>query len=148
MRNGSMMTIWVRFVRRLRDGVPLTAFLRGFWLRRHFQSSGVVLALPGGAMPTVINRGGRIEIESCTFESGVRIELSKNARLFIGKGTYINRNVHLVVAESVRIGRGVKIGWDVVIMDTDLHGHSGKPARSKAVVIVEISWIGCRSLLL
>lgn len=99
-------------------------------------------------MPTVINRGGQIEIESCSFEPSVRIEIHHDAHLFIGKGTYLNRNVHLVVAESMRIGRGVKIGWDVVIMDTDLHGHSGKPARPKPVIIDDDVWIGCRALIL
>jgi acetyltransferase-like isoleucine patch superfamily enzyme len=48
----------------------------------------------------------------------------------------------------VTIGRGVKIGWDAVIMDTDLHGHSGQPARTKPVVIDDDVWIGCRALLL
>jgi acetyltransferase-like isoleucine patch superfamily enzyme len=143
-----MVSSLVRLVERLREGVPLSAFWRGFWLRRHFHTSGLVLALPGGPMPTVINRGGRIEVGGCSFEPGVRLELSRDANLFIGKGTYINRNVNIVVAESVRIGHGVKIGWDVVIMDTDLHGHSGKPARSKPVVIDDWVWIGCRALIL
>ena len=48
----------------------------------------------------------------------------------------------------MRIGRGVKIGWDVVILDTDLHGHSGRPAVSTPVVIDDNVWIGCRALIL
>ena len=137
-----------RFFERLREGVPLSAFARGLFLRRHFRLAGLILALPGGPMPTVINSGGDIEIESCSFESGVRLELHENATLFIGKGTYLNRNVQIVVAESVWIGRGVKIGWDTVIMDTDLHGHSGQPAQSKPVIIEDDVWIGCRALVL
>lgn len=143
-----MLQGWNRFVERLREGVPLSAFGRGLILRRHFRTQGLILALPGGSMPRVINRGGLIEVESCSFEPGVRLELHGNANLFIGKGTYLNRNVHIVVAESVRIGRGVKIGWDTVIMDTDLHGHSGKPARARPVVIDDEVWIGCRALIL
>jgi len=143
-----MIRSLVRFIERLREGVPLAAFLRGFWIRRHFRTDGLILALPGGPMPTIINRGGRIDVESCSFEPGVRLELSRGAHLFIGKGTYINRNVNLVVAESMRIGRGVKIGWDTVIMDTDLHGHSGKSAISKPVVIGNDAWIGCRAVIL
>jgi acetyltransferase-like isoleucine patch superfamily enzyme len=61
---------------------------------------------------------------------------------------YLNRNVHIVTAESVTIGHRVKIGWDTVIMDTDLHGHSGLPARTKPVVIEDDVWIGCRVLIL
>ena len=94
------------------------------------------------------NKGGTIVVESCSFEAGVRLEVYKGATISIGKGTYLNRNVHIVAAESVTIGRGVKIGWDAVIMDTDLHGHSGQPARTKPVVIDDDVWIGCRALLL
>jgi acetyltransferase-like isoleucine patch superfamily enzyme len=137
-----------RFVELLRGGVPLSAFWRGLRLRRHFNAEGLILALPGGPMPVVINRGGRITIESCTFEPRVRFEMYPDADLFIGKGTYLNRNVQIVVADSVRIGRGVKIGWDVVIMDTDLHGHSGRPALARPIVIEDRVWIGCRALIL
>jgi acetyltransferase-like isoleucine patch superfamily enzyme len=137
-----------RLLERLREGVPLSAFVRGMWLRRHFNTDGLILALPGGPMPTVKNRGGRIDIESCSFESRVRLELYPGATLQIGKGTYLNRNVHIVVGEAVTIGRGVKVGWDVVIMDTDLHGHSGQEAVTKPVSIEDDVWIGCRALIL
>jgi acetyltransferase-like isoleucine patch superfamily enzyme len=137
-----------RIVERLREGVPLSAFWRGLLLRRHFQGSGLILSLPGGPRPIVKNQGGAIIVESCSFEVGVRLEVYRGATLVIGKGTYLNRNVHIVVAESVVIGRGVKIGWDTVIMDTDLHGHSGRPAQAKPVVIEDDVWIGCRALIL
>src|SRR5215213_8899680 len=94
-----------RFVERLREGVPLSAFWRGLRLRRHFRAAGLILALPGGPVPVIINRGGRIMIESCTFEPKVRFEMYPSAELFIGKGTYLNWNVQIVVADSVRIGR-------------------------------------------
>lgn len=137
-----------RFRERLREGVPLSAFWRGLLVRRHFPGAGLVLALPGGPLPQVRNQGGRIEVETCSLEAGVRIEVYDNAVLSIGKGTYLNRNVHIVAKESVVIGQQVKIGWDTVIMDTDLHGHSGKPARSRPVVIGDNVWIGCRALIL
>lgn len=137
-----------RFVERLREGVPISAFLRGLLLRRHFRGAGLILSLPGGPMPVVKNLGGQILIESCSFESGVRLEVYPGGTLSIGKGTYLNRNVQIVVKESVRIGRGVKIGWDVVIMDTDLHGHSGHPAKTRPVIIDDNVWIGCRALIL
>ena len=132
----------------MEEGVPLSAFLRGLFLRRHFRGAGLILSLPGGPLPWVRNRGGNIFVESCSFEAGVRIEVYPGGTLSIGKGTYLNRNVNIVVAESVRIGRGVKIGWDVVIMDTDLHGHSGQPSKTKPVVIDDNAWIGCRVLIL
>ena len=144
-----MLSRFGKFVHWLREGVPLSAFWRGFLLRRHFSGvNGLVLALPGGARPIVKNQGGTIIVESGTFEAGLRLEVYSGAILRIGKGTYLNRNVHIVVAESVTIGWGVKVGWDVVIMDTDLHGHSGYPPRSKPVVIGDEVWIGCRAVIL
>jgi acetyltransferase-like isoleucine patch superfamily enzyme len=143
-----MLSGLARFIERLQEGVPISAFWRGFLLRRHFLGTGVILSLPGGPLPRVRNLGGDIFVDSCTFEAGVRLEVYKGGKLSIGKGTYINRNAHIVVNESVQIGYGVKIGWDVVIMDTDLHGHSGQPARTKPVVIEDNVWIGCRALIL
>src|SRR5581483_5822312 len=137
-----------RFVQRLREGVPLSAFGRGLVLRRHFPGAGLILSLPGGPLPIVKNSGGSIAIESCSFEPGVRLEVLKGARLTIGKGVYLNRNVQIVTARSVTIGRNVKIGWDTEIMDTDLHGHSGRPASVKPVVVEDEVWIGCRVIIL
>jgi acetyltransferase-like isoleucine patch superfamily enzyme len=137
-----------KFLERRRAGVPLSAFFRGLLLRRHFPGAGLILSLPGGPLPVVRNTGGKIAVKSCTFEAGVRLEVGRDATLSIGKGTYLNRNVHIVAAESVQIGCFVQIGWDVVIMDTDLHGHSGQPAGTKPVVIGDEVWIGCRALVL
>ena len=144
----SLFAAFLRFVERLREGVPLSAFLRGLRLRRHVRAEGLILALPGGPLPKVLNRGGTIQIESCSFEAGVRLEVHSDATLTIGKGTYVNRNVHMVIADRIDIGRRVKIGWDVVIMDTDLHGHSGQPTMTRPVVIEDDVWIGCRALIL
>ena len=144
----STLRNFLRFTERLREGVPLSAFWRGLRLRRHFQADGLILALPGGPMPKVLNRGGAIHIESCSFEAGVRLEVYSKATLTIGKGTYVNRNVHIVVADRVDIGRRVKIGWDAIVMDTDMHGHSGQPMVTRPVIIEDDVWIGCRALIL
>jgi acetyltransferase-like isoleucine patch superfamily enzyme len=56
--------------------------------------------------------------------------------------------VQVIVAQSVHIGGGVKIGWDTIIMDTDLHGHSGQPTKTRPVVIEDDVWIGCRAIIL
>lgn len=137
-----------RFRERLGEGVPLSAFLRGLTVRRHFQGRGLILALPGGPLPHIKNLGGQILADACSLEHGVRFEIYRGATLSIGKGTYFNRNVQVVVQESVQIGHGCKIGWDVIIMDTDLHGHSGQPAKAKPIVIEDNVWIGCRAIIL
>jgi acetyltransferase-like isoleucine patch superfamily enzyme len=137
-----------RFRERLGEGVPLSAFWRGLLVRRHCGGQGVILALPGGPLPRIKNLGGRIIADGCSLEHGVRLEVYRGATLSIGKGTYLNRNVQIVAQESVQIGCGCKIGWDVIIMDTDLHGHSGQPAKTRPVVIDDNVWIGCRALIL
>lgn len=143
-----MLKGFVRFIERLQEGVPLSAFWRGYLLRRRLPGAGLVLALPGGPLPVIRNLGGELHVEGASFEPGIRIEVHRGAVLAIGKGTYLNRNVQIIAAESVRIGRGVKIGWDVVILDTDLHGHSGRPPETRPVVIEDDVWIGCRALIL
>ena len=117
-------------------------------MRRRLNAKGLVLALPGGPLPTVRNRGGDLDVDSCTLEPGVRFELYPGSKIRIGKGVYLNRNVHIVAAAEVSIAWGTKIGWDVVIMDSDLHGHSGRPTMAKPVVIEENVWIGCRAVIL
>jgi acetyltransferase-like isoleucine patch superfamily enzyme len=117
-------------------------------VRRRLNAKGLVLALPGGPLPTVRNRGGDLDVDSCTLEPGVRFELYPGSKIRIGKGVYLNRNVHIVAVAEVSIAWGTKIGWDVVIMDSDLHGHSGRPTMAKPVVIEENVWIGCRAVIL
>ena len=133
---------------RLVATTPPSAIWRGLLLRRHVRATGLILALPGGPSPRVKNRGGKITVEACCFEAGVLLEVYQGATLSIGSGSYINRNCLVIAAESVQIGRRVQIGWDVVIMDTDLHGHSGRPPCVKPVVIEDEVWIGCRALIL
>ena len=48
----------------------------------------------------------------------------------------------------MEIGRDCMIGWDVVIMDTDLHPVGGRPMVNKPVIIEDHAWIGCRSIIL
>src|SRR4051812_8021775 len=95
--------------------------LVGLWVRRHFQRAGLISVAPGWPLPQVDNRGGRIEVANCGLFPGVRLECWPGARIQIGNGTYLNRNVEIVAAQSVAIGRDCKIARDVMIMDTDQH---------------------------
>jgi acetyltransferase-like isoleucine patch superfamily enzyme len=123
----------------------LSSHLRGFWLRRKFSQAGVLIA--HGAV-TVVNRGGEIIAENCAFFGGVRLECLPGGRIFIGNGTYLNRNTEVISAAQVHIGRDCKIAWDVVIMDTDQHGIGDKPAPARPVTIGDRAWIGCRAIIL
>ncbi len=127
---------------------PLSAYVRGVWLRRKFTRAGLVAVQPGRPGVRIINRGGQIVCENVAFFPGVRIECLRGGHIFIGNGTYLNRNTEIIAAAEVRIGRDCKIAWDVVIMDTDQHGIGNRPAVARPVLIGDNVWIGCRALIL
>jgi acetyltransferase-like isoleucine patch superfamily enzyme len=108
----------------------------------------VLVRKPGLPFIKIRNEGGRIEAANCTFFPGVRLEVMRGARITIGNGTYLNRNVEIIAQQEVTIGRNCKIAWDVVIMDTDQHGVGDEPPVAKPVRIGERVWIGCRAIVL
>jgi len=146
-RSAAISVLRERVYRRLQAG-SIADHLRGLWLRRHFQQAGVLIVRGGGAFPEVDNRGGRIQAENCAFFPGVRLECWRGATIIIGNGTYLNRNVEIVAADSVQIGRDCKIARDVIIMDTDQHPHSQSGLVSTPVRIGDRVWIGARAIIL
>jgi acetyltransferase-like isoleucine patch superfamily enzyme len=138
------MTSRVGRIRSRLAKAPLSSHLRGFWLRRKFSQAGVLIA--HGSV-TVINRGGEVVAENCAFFGGVRLECLPGGRIFIGNGTYLNRNTEVIAAAQVHIGQDCKIAWDVVIMDTDQHGATAEPIP-RPVWIGDRVWIGCRAIIL
>ena len=121
--------------------------LGGLLLRRHF-AGRYVLWVGGWPKPKVINRGGTLHSGGCALWSGVRLEVAEGAVLSIGKGTYLNRNTVVVCHESVEIGAGCMVSWDVVIMDTNDHKVPGSSPAAGAVTIGSGAWIGCRAIVL
>jgi acetyltransferase-like isoleucine patch superfamily enzyme len=140
------LALAARLRARLR-AAPLTSYIRGVWLRRHFARAGVVVVMPGRPGVRVANRG-TIEVENVAFFPGVRLECWRGGRIFIGNGTYLNRNTEIIAAREVRIGRDCMIAWDVTIMDTDQHGIGGAPPAARPVIIGDRVWIGCRAIIL
>ncbi len=141
-------TVVLKKVRARLQLAPASAYLRGWWLRRKFTTGGIIIAMPGRPGPRVTNHGGEIHAENCAFFPGVRLEVMKGGRILIGGGTYLNRNTEVIAQQEVRIGRHCMIAWDVIIMDTDLHGIGGAPPVAKPVTIGNHVWIGCRAIIL
>jgi hypothetical protein len=104
---------------------PLRWRALGMWAGRRFTRSGWV-ACAGLPLPRVRNLGGTIEVGKCLFYPGVRLEIGESARLTIGSGTFLNRNVEVVGWKEVSNGRDCQIGWDGVILDTDQHPVAGR----------------------
>ncbi len=139
--------VFTKLARRIR-GPSLVDHLLGLWLRRRFQRAGILVVRRGWPLPQVDNYGGRIEAENCGFFPGVHLECWRGATIRIGNGTYLNRNVEIVAAHSVTIGRNCKIARDVIIMDSDQHALPGAGLVVKPVVIEDRVWIGSRAIIL
>jgi acetyltransferase-like isoleucine patch superfamily enzyme len=142
-RAGSRME---RVRRRLRSG-GVIGHLLGLYLRTRVQRAGILIVLGGFPLPAIENRG-RIEIENCTLFSGSRLECWPGARISIGNGTYLNRGVEVVAAQSVTIGRDCMIARDAIIMDTDQHELPGSGLKAAPVTIGDRVWIGARAIVL
>jgi len=147
MRVAPSKTLAQRVRQKLRRHSILSLLL-GVALRFRFSRAGLIVREPGLPFIKVRNDGGRIEVENCTFYPGVRLDCWRGARITIGNGTYLNRNAEIVAQREVTIGRDCKIAWDVVIMDTDLHGVGNAPAVAAPVRIGDRVWIGCRAIVL
>jgi len=91
-----------------------------------------------------------------------QLRLSAKARLFpgvaiyfegpgatvrIGRASFLNRRTEIAAAESVTIGDGCAISWDVCITDTDYHQLGDRP-KTEPVVIGDNVWIGARAVVL
>lgn len=141
------MPLFARARQRLRQS-GWRSHLLGLLVRHRFQAAGIVVVQGGWSLPEIDNRGGRIEVENCAFFPGVRLECWRGATIRIGNGTYLNRNVEIVAAQAVTIGRDCKIARDVLIMDTDQHELPGAGLVVKPVVVEDRVWIGSRAIIL
>jgi len=148
---GGTMTIATRsrtsIRRRLQHG-GLRGHVLGLLLRLRLPRAGVLTVMGGWHIPEIDNRGGDIQVGSCGFFPGARLECWRGAQIRIGDGTYLNRNTEIVAARSVTIGRDCQIGRDVLIMDTDQHAMPGREMVIDPVVIEDRVWIGARAIIL
>ncbi len=133
-----------------RYGVPLSCYVRGWWLGRKFDkvSDGTLLVMPGAPFPIVSNLGGRIEVEGCTIYHGVRFDVHRGGLLQVGKGTVIGSYTTLCSGSHLKIGRWVQIAHFVHIYDTDCHGVGDRPVGRKPVTIGDHAWICNAAIIL
>jgi len=137
-----------KVVGRLANGPPVFGYVRGLMLRKHFTSLGILGVEKGKPAPWVKNEGGEIHAENILLYPGTRLWAHKGGVIRIGNGTYLNRGAEIIAWERVEIGADCMIGWDVAIMDTDLHAVGDRPLENRPVIIGDNVWIGCRSIIL
>jgi acetyltransferase-like isoleucine patch superfamily enzyme len=117
-------------------------------MRPRFTRAGRLIVHGGLPLPSVDNKGGRIELGNVGLFNGVRFECWQDAVIQVGDGTYLNRGAEIVAARSVTIGKDCKIARDVIIMDTDQHELPGQQLQVAPVTIEDRVWIGARAIVL
>lgn len=126
--------------------------LGSWWVRALARRQGV--AAPrmtvgsGLPLPVLKNEAGTMVLGQVFLATGTRLWSHKGGRLTVGDGTIIDQRAEIIAWESVSIGNSCYLGWDVLVMDTDLHGIAGKPVNNRAVRIGNDVWIGCRVTVL
>ena len=104
--------------------------------------------LPGRPGPRWKNEGGRIAMGSVTIGPGVRVWAGAEGEIDVGDGTILEEGVELVSWRSLRIGARCRLGVDVLVMDTDLHGPGGTEADRRPVRIGDGARLGSRTIVL
>ena len=122
---------WFRF-KRVRGSVDLSQVTLG----------------AGSPAPLVNNEAGSMHVGRVFLACGTRLWAHKGGQLTIGDGTVLDAGVEVIAWEQVTIGRNVYLGWDALVMDTDLHSVGGRPIVNRAVNIGDNVRIGCRAMIL
>jgi acetyltransferase-like isoleucine patch superfamily enzyme len=79
-------------------------------------------------------------------------KISVTGNLVLGDNFCVSAESALVAHDKITIGDNVLVSWDVLVMDSDHHhilNESGECINpSKAVLIGNNVWVGCRSVIL
>ncbi|MEI8122856.1 MAG: acyltransferase [bacterium] len=102
----------------------------------------------GSPAPLINNEAGTLSVGRVFLACGTRLWAHKGGRLDIGDGTVLDAGVEVIAWAQVTIGRNVYLGWDALVMDTDLHSVGGRPLVNRAVTIGDNARIGCRAMIL
>lgn len=102
----------------------------------------------GSPAPLVNNEAGTMSVGRVFLACGTRLWAHKGGKLEIGDGSVLDAGVEIIAWARVTIGRNVYLGWDALVMDTDLHNVAGRPLVNRAVTIGDNVRIGCRAMIL
>jgi len=127
---------------------PAWAGLLRLRARRGGADLSAVVFGAGRPWPRIQNEAGRIDLGRVFLARGVRLWAHKGGALAIGDGTVLDENAEVVAWNEVRIGRGCYLGWDVLILDTDLHEVAGRPLNNRPVLLGDHVYVGCRAVIL
>lgn len=121
-------------------------------LRRRAARGGVDLSRvtlgAGRPWPQVRNEAGSMTLGDVFLAAGVRLWAHKGGELAIGDGTVLDAGVEIIAWTRLTIGRNCYLGWDVLVMDTDLHGMGHRTVVNRPVTIGDHVRIGARAMIL
>lgn len=122
--------------------------LRGYLFALRVTKSGSMLQVAGSHIISKCSHSKLMIGSRVMLYDRVNFYLdAPGAEIVIGDCTYINRRTEIMAKDSVTIGTGCAISWDVVISDTDYHQIEGT-ISTKPIVIGDEVWIGCKSIIL
>jgi acetyltransferase-like isoleucine patch superfamily enzyme len=96
-----------------------------------------------------LGKNSKLVIDGSVFVGpGVRLDVAERAVLEL-EDVFINSNSSISCHKHIKIGNGTTIGWDVEILDSDLHSIMREDFEiSKPILIGSHVWIGCRAMIL
>ena len=96
----------------------------------------------------VLRHGGQLHVDGdFSIYSGATVTVGEGARLALGSG-YINGDASISCFLDVRIGHGVAIGPELMLIDDDRHQLSGTCGSAGPIVIGDKVWLGSRVTVL
>jgi hypothetical protein len=121
-------------------------------LRRRGAHFGVDLSLvtigAGRPLPLINNEAGAMRLGCIFLAAGSRLWSHKGGELVIDNGTVLDAGAEVIAWARVTIGKNCYLGWDALVLDTDLHNIGGQPLVNKPVTIGDNVHIGCRAIVL
>jgi acetyltransferase-like isoleucine patch superfamily enzyme len=102
----------------------------------------------GWPLPLVNNEAGTMRLGRIFLAAGSRLWSHKGGELTIGDGSVLDAGAEVIAWVSVTIGKDCYLGWDALVLDTDLHHICGNPLVNKPVAIGDRVYIGCRAIIL
>ena len=122
------------------------------FLRRKGARAGVDLSVVtfgvGRPLPLIDNEAGTMRLGRIFLAAGSRLWAHKGGELALGDGTVLDFGAEVIAWARVTIGKNCYLGWDALVLDTDLHHIGGHPLVNKPVTVGDNVYIGCRAIIL
>jgi len=100
------------------------------------------------------NAGGHIVFKGpCSFGNNTAIAVGKRGKLIVGRNVRSSAGLKIACQHSITLGDNVRLGWEVLMTDTDFHKVTytdGRPSPKgyAPIRIDDNCWLGFRSTIM